>query len=77
MKRWFLAWGYPEKANNDHIGKAVFGKSLPFKKSSANGISFVATYHLKNEDLDILIKDFLQFLYSDEEVEKSFPPPPL
>ena len=34
MKVWFLARGYPEKVVNDQIGKVVFGKNPPVKKSS-------------------------------------------
>ena len=37
----------------------------------------MATYHPKVKDLDKLIKDLLPFLYSDEEVEKVFSPPPI
>ena len=35
----------------------------------------MATYHSKVKDLGKLIKDLLQFLYSDKEVEKVFSPP--
>ena len=54
MKKRFLASGCPEKVKNDQISKVVFGKSPPFKKSSENRISFVATYHPKNKGLGIL-----------------------
>ena len=37
----------------------------------------MATYHPKVKDRGKLIKDLLPFLYSDEEVEKVFSPPPI
>ena len=64
IKEWFLARGYP--VVNDQIGKVVFGKNPPVKKSSENGIPFVATYHPKVTDLGQLIKDLL--LFQDVEV---------
>ena len=63
---------YPEKMVNAQIDKVVFGKNPLVKKSSENGIPFVATYHPKVKDLGKLIKDLLPFLYSDEELEKVF-----
>ena len=72
----FFARGYLEKVVNDKIDKVVFGKNPPVKKSSENAIPFVATYHPKVKDLGKLIKDLLQFIYSDEEVEKAFLSPP-
>ena len=77
MKKWFLARGYPEKVVNNQIDKVAFGKNPPVKKSSQNGIPFVATYHPKVKPLGRLIKDLLPFLYSDDEVEKVFSPPPI
>ena len=77
MKECFLARDYPEKVVNDQTDKFVFSKNPPVKKSSANRISFVPTYHLKVKDLGILIEDFLPFLYSDEEVKRVFSPPPI
>ena len=38
---------------------------------------FVVTYHPKVKKLGKLIKDLLPFLYSDEEVQKVFSPPPM
>ena len=32
---------------NDQIDKVIFDKNPPVKKSSENGIPFVATYHPK------------------------------
>ena len=77
MKEKFLVRGYPEKLVNDQIDKLVFGVNPPVKKSSESRIRFVGTYHLNVEDLGKLIKDLLTFLYSDEEVEKVFSPPPI
>ena len=77
MKEWFLSRGYLEKVVNDQIGKVVFGKNPPVKKSSINGIIFVATNYPKVKDLGKLIKDLLPFLYSDNEVEKAFSSPPI
>ena len=72
-----MARRYLQKIVNDQIDKVVFGKNPPVKKSLENGIPFVATYHPKVKDLGKLIKDLLPFLYSDEEVEKVFSPPPI
>ena len=72
-----MARGYPEKVVNDQIDKVVFGKNPPVKKSSENGVPFVATSHSKVKDLVKLIKDLLPFLYSDEEFEKVFSLPPI
>ena len=72
-----MARNYPEKVVNDQINKVVFGKNPPVKKSSENGIPFVATSHTKVKDLGKLVKDLLPFLYSDEEVEKVLSPPPI
>ena len=54
---------------NDQPDKAVFGKNPPVKKSSESGIPFVAKYHPKVKDLGKFIKDFIPFLYSDEEFD--------
>ena len=77
MKGLFLARDYPEKVVNGQIDKVLFDKNPPLKKFSENGIPFVATYHQKVKDLGKLIKDLLPLLYSDEEVEKVFSPPPI
>ena len=69
MKEWFLARDYPENMRNEQINKVVFGKSQSSRKNSENGVPFVVTCHL--------IKDLLSFLYSDEEVQKVFSPPPM
>ena len=57
--------------------KVIFAKNSSAEKSLENGITFVATYHPKVKDRGKLIKDLLPFLYSDEEVEKVFSPPPI
>ena len=57
-----MARNYPEKVVNDQINKVVFGKNPPVKKSSENGIPFVATSHTKVKDLVKLVKDLLPFL---------------
>ena len=62
---------------NEKINKVVFVKSQPSRKNSQNGIPFVVTYHPKIKKFGKLIKDFLPFLYSDEEDEKVFSPPPM
>ena len=77
MKEWFLARGYPEKVINDQINGIVFGKSQPSRKNSENGIPLVVTYHLKIKKLRKLIKILLPLLYSDQEVQNVFSPPPM
>ena len=77
MKEWFLARDYPENVVNEQINKVVFGKSQPSKKNSENSVRFVVTYHPKVKKLGKLINDLLPFLYSDEEVQKVFSPPPV
>ena len=71
MKEWFLATDYPKNMVNEQINKVVFGKSHISRKN------FVVTYHLKSLKFGKLIKDLLPFLYSDEEVQKFFSPPPM
>ena len=68
---------YPEKLVNDQIHKIVFVKNAPIKKLSESGILFEFTCHPKINDINKLIKDLLQFLYSDKEVQKVFSPPPI
>ena len=77
MKKWFLANVYPEKVINDQVDKIVFANNSPIKKSSENGIPFVFTSYPIINDFNQLIKDLLQLLYSDEEVEKVFSPTPI
>ena len=77
MKDWILARDYPENVIYEQINKVVFGKSQPRGKNSENGIPFVVTCHPKVKKLRKLIKDLLPFLYSDEEVQKVFLPPPM
>ena len=77
IKKWFLVNLYPEKVVNDQIHKIVFVKNAPIKKLSESGILFEFTCHPKINDINKLIKDLLQFLYSDEEVQKVFSPPPI
>ena len=77
MKVWFLARDYPENVVNEQINKVVFGKNQPSRKNSENAVPFVVTYHPKVKKLGKLIKDLLAFLYSDEEVQKVFSPPPM
>ena len=77
MKECFLAKDYPENVVNEQINKVVFGKSQPSRNNSENGISFVVTYHPKVKKPGKLIKNLLPFLYSDEEVQKVFSPPPM
>ena len=77
MKDWFLARGYTEKVVNGQMDKVVFVKNPHLKKSSENGIPFVATHHPKVKDLGKLSKDLLPFLYNDKEVEKVFSPSPI
>ena len=55
---------------NEKINKVVFGKSQPSRKNSQNGIPFVVTHHPKIKKFGKLIKDFLPFLYSDEELKR-------
>ena len=62
---------------NEQINKAVFGKKQPSRKNSENGVSFLVTYHPNIKKRGKLIKDLLPFLYSDEEVQKVFSPPPV
>ena len=57
-----MARNYPEKVVNDQINKVVFSKNPPVKKSSENGIPFVAISHTKVKDLGKLVKDLLPFL---------------
>ena len=77
LKDWFLARDYPQKVVSKQIEKVVFGKQ-PFRKdTSEQGVPpFVATYHPKLKDLGKLIKN-LQFLCSDNEVERVFSPAPI
>lgn len=77
IKNRFLANFYPEKLVNDQIHKIVFVKNAPIKKLSESGILFEFTCHPKINDINKLIKDLLQFLYSDKEVQKVFSPPPI
>ena len=77
MKEWFLARNYHENMVNEQINKVVFGKSQPSRKNSENGVLFVVTYHPKVKKLGKLIKDLLPLLYSDEEIQKVFSPPPV
>ena len=77
MKEWFLARYYPENVVNEQINEIVFGKSQPGRKNSENNVLFVVTYHPKVKKLGKLIKDLLPFLYSDEEVQNVFSPPPM
>ena len=77
MKEWFLARDYPENVVNEQINKIVFDKSQPKMKNSENDIPFVVSYHPKLKKLGKLIKDLLPFLYSNEEVQKFFSPPPV
>ena len=76
MKDWILARDYLENVIYEQINKVIFGKSQPRGKNSENGIPFVVTCHPKVKKLRKLIKDLLPFLYSDEEVQKVFLPPP-
>ena len=77
MKEWFLTRDYQENVINDQSNRIAFGKSQPSRKNSENGIPLVVTYHPKVKKLGKLIKDLLPFLYSDEEVQKVFSPPPM
>ena len=77
MKEWFLARDYQKNMVNEQINKVVFGKNQPSGKNSENGVPFVVTYSPKVKKLGIVIKDLLPFLYSDEEVQKVFSPPPM
>ena len=72
-----LTTDHPKNVVNEQINKAVFGKNQPSRKNSENGVPFVLTYHPKVKKLGKLIKDLLPFLYSDEEVQKVFSPPPM
>ena len=62
---------------NDQIHEIVFVKNATIKKSSERGILFEFTCHPKINDINKLIKDLLQFFYSDEDVQKVFSPPPI
>ena len=77
MKVWSLARDYPKNVANEQINKVVFGTNQPSRKNSENGVPFVVTYHPKVKKIGKLIKDLLPFLYSDEEVQKVFSPPPM
>ena len=77
MKDWFLARNYAKNVVNEQINKVFFGKNKPGRKNSENGVPFAVTYHPKFKKLGKLIKDLLSFLYSDEEVQKVFSPPPM
>ena len=77
IKKWFLVNLYPEKVVDDQIHKIFFVKNAPIKKLSESGILFEFTCHPKINDINKLIKDLLQFLYSDEEVQKVFSPLPI
>ena len=77
IKGWFFRKDYPVKMVNDHIDKVVFSKTSRIKKSSEKRIPFKVTYRPKIKDLITLIKDFLPFLYSNEEVGKIFSPSPI
>ena len=77
MKEWLLARDYPKNVVNEQTNKVVFGKSQPSRKNSENGVPIVVTYHPKFKKLGKLIKGLLPFLYSNEEVQKVFSPPPM
>ena len=77
MREWFLARGYPKIVVNNQIDKVVFGRDQSVKKTLESGIPFVTTYHPKVKKLGKLIRDLFPILYSDEEVQKVFSPPPI
>ena len=77
MEKCYLARDYPKNVVNEQVKKCVFGKNQSSRKNSENGVPFVVTHHPKVRKLGQLIKDLLPFLYSDEEVQKVFSPPPV
>ena len=76
MIEWFLARDYPKIVLNNQIYKVVFGRDQTVKKNLSR-IPFVTTYYTKVKELGKLIRDLQPFLYSDEEVQKFFSPPPI
>ena len=77
MEEWFLARGYSEIVVNNQIDKVVFVRDQSVKKNLESGIPFITTYLCKVKELGKLNRDLLPFLYSNEEVQKIFSPPPI
>ena len=77
MKELCLARSYPKIIANNQIYKVIFGRDQSVRKTLESGILFATAYYSKVKELRELIMDLLAFLYTDEEVQKLFSPPPM
>ena len=77
MKSWFQKRAYPDKVMDTELGKVIFSYRGSKSNGKNKGIPFVVTYHPLLQDLSNIIRNNLNWLYTDDEVKKLFSPEPM
>ena len=72
MKSWFQKRAYADKIIDKELVKVSFSY-----RGSKKGIPFVVTYHPLLQELSNIIRNNLNWLYTDDEVKKLFSPGPM